>query len=103
MEHKRGPTLVALVGVDTAQVKTLLQTSGVGGLFWEPLSCTVGATTLVVRWIEADDHAASTAHNIQDLQTAETFFGRDIASSRVTITAAKSAVLCRLKGGFAKR
>ena len=58
VEHKRGPTLVALVRVDTAQVKTLLQKSGVGGLFWEPLSRTVGDKTLVVRWVEANDGEA---------------------------------------------
>ncbi|CAE7560353.1 unnamed protein product [Symbiodinium necroappetens] len=55
VEHKRGPTLVALVRVDKTQVKMLLQKSGVGGLFWEPLSRTVDETNLVVRWIDAND------------------------------------------------
>ena len=66
-----------------------------------------------VRWVSqqvtayADDfHAAATAHNYQDLQTAERFFSQFLdllVQSGMIINASKSAILYRFKGGFAKR
>ena len=66
-----------------------------------------------VQWVSqqvtayADDfHAAATAHNHQDLQTAERFFSQFLdllVQSGMIINASKSAILYRFKGGFAKR
>ena len=66
-----------------------------------------------VQWVSqqvtayADDfHAAATAHNHRDLQTAERFFGQFLellVQSGMIINASKSAILYRFKGGFAKR
>ena len=66
-----------------------------------------------VRWVSqhitayADDfHAAATAHNHQDLQTAEFYFGQFLellVQSGMIINASKSAILYRFKGSFAKK
>ena len=55
VEQKRGATLVALVRVPDDQVQALLQKSGVGGLFWEPLQRSVAGVNLGVRWIDANE------------------------------------------------
>ena len=54
-EAKRGPSLVALVRVAEDQAMILLQRSGVGGLFWEPLARKIGSTTFAVKWFDKDD------------------------------------------------
>ena len=66
-----------------------------------------------VRWVSqhitayADDfHAAATAHNHQDLQTAECYLGHFLellVQSGMIINASKSAILYRFKGNFAKK
>ena len=66
-----------------------------------------------VRWVSqhitayADDfHAAVTAHNHQDLHTAECYLGHFLellVQSGMIINASKSAILYRFKGNFAKK
>ncbi|CAE7385001.1 unnamed protein product, partial [Symbiodinium sp. KB8] len=65
-----------------------------------------------VQWVSqnvtayADDfHAAATAHNQQDLQTAERYFNQflGLLVQSGMVIASKSAILYQFKGGFAKR